>query len=166
MRLPCSFFYLQTSRQTPSQSAARRNGCMASGGWFPSGVFEISNPVDTGEASSLRERPGDAEAVVEVTGAGVVAVVEGGAHATRVVEPRSAAHHVPVASNVTVFNPLACIAIHVVQAKSIRPEAADRRRLFSVPLAAAAIAVSVAAANGITPWVGRSRPCPCRIFPF
>src|SRR5262245_9174093 len=54
-----------------------------------------------------------------------------------------------------ILNPFPNIAVHVVHAKSIGGERADRNRLLVVPLTAATFAVGVALADLVAPRVGR-----------
>ena len=67
---------------------------------------------------------------------------------------------------VAILHPLPDVASSIVQTEGVRREAADRRGLLAVPLAATATAVGIAAANVITPPVCRGRSCPSHVFPF
>src|SRR5437763_869098 len=56
--------------------------------------------------------------------------------------------------------------MHVMEAKLIRCERADRSRPLAVPVAAAAVATGLAVADLIAPGIGRRRSGARCIFPF
>lgn len=65
-----------------------------------------------------------------------------------------------------VLDPLADVAVHIVETERIRPKRSNRRRLLIVPRAAAAIAVCSSNADLIAPGEVRLALCARGIFPL
>src|SRR5262249_48612759 len=71
-----------------------------------------------------------------------------------------------VAIVVAILGPLKDVPDHVVEAKSIRCERTDRRRLLVIPLATATVAVGIVPPDFVAPRKSRRRSSSRRIFVF
>ena len=65
-----------------------------------------------------------------------------------------------------ILNPFPNVAVHVVKSKCVRLERSGGRRLFEIPLSAAAIAVGVAGARFVTPGIAGIGATAGAVLPF
>jgi uncharacterized protein YqgC (DUF456 family) len=71
-----------------------------------------------------------------------------------------------IAIMIAVLHPLPDVASHVIEAKRIGGERANRRRMPPVPLAAAAVTIGVVLADLVAPIIGCRCTGASRVLPF
>ena len=148
----------------------------------PDASQEFGQSTNVSRLSRCKKRSADPEADGVCPGVGGAQIAARGAERLAIIEPGPAAQNTTIAIAagpgrtigwrpdvtvvVAILGPRPHVADHVVKAKGVGGERADRHGLLIVRLAAAAGAIGVVLADGAAPRIGRRRPRPRRIFVF